>query len=195
MQLSIQEVSRFVIGAAIIREMAANGAQKSEVTFSNVADMALRESDDGRNLRASIETVANNEASWFRSTPPHVLATERVMQTRLQEVKTLNYSNLAVLATLELGAEAGKQDAKEVLQIHLQAAVRAIDEMPGSTAERRSLLRSMKADTCLANGDPSFMSEQLKIAQKEYLENFRQERLAPYALPVLQRSEDLDFDM
>jgi hypothetical protein len=43
--------------------------------------MALRDGADGQNLRSSIEKLADQEGAWFRSTPPHTLATERVMQT------------------------------------------------------------------------------------------------------------------
>lgn len=197
MQLSIRDASRFVIGAAIIREMAVKSTPESAITFDNVSAMALREGADGQSLRSSIEKLAEQESAWFRGTPPHTLSTERVMQTRAQEVRTLNDTNLAVLATLEFGPEAasGKQEAQEALQARLQSAIRAIDEMPGSTTERRALLESLKSQTGDALGDSAFMAQQLKSAQKVYLDAFREERLAAYALPSLQRSEDLDFGM
>ena len=197
MQLSIRDASRFVIGAAIIRDMATQNTPESAITFENVAEMALRDNADGKNLRSSIEKLADQEGAWFRSTPPHALATERVMQTRAQELRTLNDSNLAVLATLEFGPEAlaGTPEAREALQGRLQAAIRAIDEMPGSTTERRALLDSLKGQTGDALGDPAFMAQQLRTAQKVYLDNFREERLAAYTNPSLERSDDLDFGM
>ena len=197
MQLSIRDASRFVIGAAIIRDMATKNAPGSGISFENVAAMALRAGTDGESIRASIEKLADQEATWFRSTPPHSLSTDRVMQTREQELHTLNHSNLAVLATLEFGREAvqGQQEARDALQARLQAAVRAIDEMPGSTTERRSLLDALKTQTGEALGDPTFMAQQLKTAQKRYLDTFREERLAAYTNPTLERSEDLDLGM
>jgi hypothetical protein len=195
MQPSIRDLSRFVIGGAVIRDMAARNTPGSTITFENVAEMASREGVDGQNLRSSIEKVADQESSWFRSTPPHTLATERVMQTRAQEVHTLNQSALAVLTAIEFGPDAAKGDpaAREVLQTRLQAAIRAIDEMPGSTTERRALLDSLKGQISETHGDPSFMAQQLKTAQKVYLDAFREERLAAYTSPSLPRSDDLDF--
>lgn len=196
MQLSIRDASRFVIGAAIICDMASKNTPESAITIGNVSTMALRDSD-GQTLRSSIEKLADQESAWFRSTPPHTLATERVMQTRALEARTLNASNLASLTTLEFGASAttGNPVAEEVLQTRLQAAVRAIDEMPGSTSERKALLQSLKTETTLAHGDASVMAQQLRAAQKTYLDNFRQERLAAYTNPSLDRSDDLDFGM
>ena len=195
MQLSIRDISRYVVGSAIIREMAARNTPGSTITFENVTEMASRGDIDGQNLRASIEKIADQESSWFRSTPPHTLATERVMQTRAQEVHTLNESNLAVLSALEFGPDAAKGNpaAREALQTRLQAAIRAIDEMPGSTTERRALLDSLKGQISETHGDPAFMSAQLKTAQKVYLDAFREERLAAYTSPSLPRSDDLDF--
>lgn len=197
MQLSIRDASRFVIGAAIIRDMAVKNTPGSAITFENVAAISLRDGNDGQTLRASIEKVADHESSWFRNTPPHTLTTDRVMQTRALEVRTLNDCNLAVLGALDLGPSAAKgdADAKEKLQSRLQAAVRSIDGIPGSTTERRALMQSLKTDTGLAVGDPAFMAQELKTAQKQYLDNFREERLAAYTTPALDRSEDLDFGM
>jgi hypothetical protein len=195
MQLSIRDTSRFVIGAAIIRDMATRNTPGSTITFEQVAEMASRDSVDGQNLRSSIEKIADQESSWLRSTPPHTLATERVMQTRAQEVHTVNESNIAVLSALEFGVDAAKGDpaARDALQTRLQAAIRAIDEMPGSTTERRALLDSLKGQISETHGDPAFMTQQLKTAQKVYLDAFREERLAAYTSPSLPRSNDLDF--
>jgi hypothetical protein len=197
MQLPIRDASRFVIGAAIIRNMAAKSQPDNPVTFENVASLALREGSDGQSLRSSIEKLADQEGVWFRSTPPHTLATDRVMQTRTQEVHTLNETNLAALATIEFGADAaaGNAAAKDALQSRLQAAVEAIDKMPGSTTERRTLLDSLRVQTSEAHGDPAFMTQELRAAQKSYLDRFREERLAAYTSPSLERSDDLDFGM
>ena len=185
MQLSIRDASRFVIGAAILREMANKNAPEAVATFDNVASMALRPGADGTSLSASIEKLADQEAAWFRSTPPHTLATDRVMHTRTQEVGTLNASNLAVFATIACGPDAlaGQPQATVSLQGRLQAAMQAIDQMPGSTTERRQVLQSLTSDTIAAVGDPAFMTQQLNTAQKVYLERFREERLAAYAKP------------
>jgi hypothetical protein len=197
MQLSIRDASRFVIGAAIIRDMALKNAPESNITFENVSIAALREGGDGQDLRTSINKLADQEAGWFRSTPPHTLATDRVMHTRSQEVRTLNATNLAGLATLEQAPAAiqGDPAAEAALQESYQAAIRAIDEMPGSTVERRALLQTLKTQGIEACGDADFVMTQFNVAQEAYLKQMMAERLSPYQNTTLERSDDLDLGM
>lgn len=197
MQLSIQDASRFVIGAAIIRDMTIRNSPESGITFDNVTVAALREGTDGQDLRTSISKLADQEAAWFRSTPPHVLSTDKVMHSRGQELSTLNNTHLAVLATLEYGASAidGSPDAVSQLQDSYQAALQAIDEMPGSTTERRNLLQTLYDQCFEASGDADFTNGQLHVAQKSYLERMMAERLAAYELTPHERSDDIDLGM
>lgn len=185
MQLSIRDASRFVIGAAIIEDMALASAPDSGITFEQVADAALREGIDGDDLRSSIDKLANQEEAWFRGTPPHTLSTERVMRTRQQEMQTLNDANLAGLATLAFGAEAAAGDdvARQTLHGSYQSAIRSIDQMPGSTADRRSLLQALKTEVGDAGGGDAVVNATFGAAQKTYLEQLMTERLAAYQSP------------
>lgn len=196
MQLSIKDASRFVVGAAIIRDMATANAPESQITFENVALAAQRGGPEGQDMRASIDRLAEQESAWFRGTPPHTLSTERVLHTRAQEIDTLNNANLAAIATLAFGADAqaGDPEATTLLQQSYQAAIRSIDEMPGSTADRRSLLGALKDQAVEAGGNADFVTLQLNTAQKTYLEEMMNERLAAYQTPSPERG-DLDHGM
>ena len=195
MQLSIRDASRFVVGAAVLRERALKANPSAGITFDNVAITAMRNDADGKGLRDTISRLADGESEWFRTTPPHTLASERVMQTRGSEVRTLNSINAALLATIELGKRgiAGDATATDSLRDQLQATVRSIDEMPGSTTERRVLLRSLGEECAEAAGDRAFVEEQLSAAQQDYLALMMQERLSAYAAPAKERSDDLDL--
>lgn len=197
MQLSIRDASRFMIGAAILRDMAQTNSPGSAITGANVATAALRPGPDGAGMRASIARLAEQEAAWFRSTPPHTLVSERVLHSRVQEMATLNNCNLAALATLACGAAAagGEPQARTILQSRYQAAIRAIDEMPGSTTERRALLAGLKEQCGAASAAPAFVGQELNAAQKTYLETMMAERLSAYQAPAPQRSAPLDHGM
>jgi hypothetical protein len=192
--LSIREASRFVIGAAIMRDMAIQNSPGTNITFANVAEAALRPAGDGGSLRSSIERLADQEASWFRSTPPHTLATDRVMHTRQQELHTLNSLSLAVMATLEHSqtASAGDPAAQHVLQESFQKAIQAIDEMPGSTTERRGFLHMLKAQTMEASSDAAYIDSALDAAQRSYLDKMMNERLSAYQPASPSRTDDHD---
>lgn len=182
-----------MIGTAIIRDMASKNSPDATITFDAVTAAALRDSSDGKDLRTSISKLADQEASWFRSTPLHALASDRVMQTRAHEMNAINSMQLAALSTLEFSTEAaaGRTDAKEALQASLQAAVRAIDTMPGSTTERRGMLQALEGQSIEASGNASFITGELNAAQKVYLDAMMSERLAVYDNP----SHSDDFDM
>jgi hypothetical protein len=197
MDLSIRKASEIAVGAAIIRQMALAANPNAGITFENVAVMASKAGDDGTAMRASIESTAAKEEPWFRSTPPHTLATPRVMSTRSHETSTLNTSNLATLATLEFSADAsaGNPMAQRALMDRYQNAIRAIDEMPGSTAERRQLLASLREQSAVVGADEGVVNANLKSAQRAYLEEFREARLAAYLNPKLTPSEDLDLSI
>lgn len=104
--LSIREASRFVIGATMMRAKAIEASGNAGITFDNVAHAALRADADGDKLRMSIETLADRESGWLRSTPPHILKTERVMQSREAEIRTFTAISAAVVATVEFADDA-----------------------------------------------------------------------------------------
>jgi hypothetical protein len=195
MQLSIKDASRFVIGAAILREMAATQAPDSGITFDQVAEAAAAPSIDGQDLRLSLERLAQQEGAWFRNTPPHTLTSVRVMQTRAQEADTLNQINLAVLGTLAHGTDAvaGDHVAQQLLQDHYQGAIGALDRLPGSVTERRQLLNSLKTQVAEASGDAPLVGALFGAAQKAYLEQLMADRLAAYQSPALERSKELEL--
>lgn len=177
-----------------MRDMAMQNSPGTNITFANVAEAALRPVSDGANLRLSIERLADQEASWFRSTPPHTLATDRVMQTRQQEVRTLNNISLAVLATLEHGRDASEGDptAERLLHERFQKAIQAIDEMPGSTTERRGFLNMLKAQTMEASSDAAYVETALAAAQRSYLDKMMADRLSTYQPASPSRTDDYD---
>lgn len=192
---SIRDASSFVIGAYILRERALQADSTSGVTIENIATAALGE--NGPLLRSSIETLASAESAWLRDTPPHKLTTDRVLQTRSQEIGALNTINLSVIATQvhENAARAGDVSAKGTLRDQYQAAAKAVTEMPGSANERRNLWQKMQ-DGCLEiAADPAFVQEQINNAQRDYVERMRMERLAAYEAPEHEPSSDLDLSL
>jgi hypothetical protein len=193
MQLSIRQASRFVIGAAMMRAKAIEASGNNGITFDSVALASMRANADGAKLRQSIETLADQEATWLRNNPPHTLATDRVMQSRQAELKTFRSINAAVIVTSELANKAmtGDEDAGNVLHEQLVSTLGVIDQTPGSTQDRRNLLTSLKAQVALA-GPADFMSNVMRSAEGDYAERFRAERLARYMAPPLERGEDFD---
>ncbi len=180
----------------MLRDKALKANPIAGITFDNVAVAAMRDDADGQGLRATIARLADQQAEWFRSAQPHTRASDRVIQTRASEVRTLNSMNTALLAAMEFGksAAAGDQPALISLREELQASVRAIDEMAGSTTERRALLRSLSEDCAEASGDVSFVEEQLAVVQQAYLTQMMEERLSRYDGPPKEPSEGFDFN-
>jgi hypothetical protein len=196
MQLSIRDASRYVTGMAILREMTNASTPLAFVTFDNVAAAASRTDKEGENLRAAIERLADQESEWFRTTPPHTLTSDRVMRTREHEVRTLNNIQLAALATVEWAARGAKNKdaAASALQPSYQAAIQSIDKMPGSVDERRALLRALEMQTAEASGAPAFVRGELKTAERTYLEQAMDERMAAYRTPSVDDGESVDLD-
>lgn len=193
MQLPIREASRFVIGAAMMRAKAIEASGNAGITFDNVALAALREGADGEKLRLSIETLADQESGWMRSTPPHVLKTERVLQSREAEVRTFTAISAAVVATVELAddASAGNTQAHQTLHGKYMDAFRSIEETPGSTQDRRQL-KSLLRDQALAmTTESEFVGTALKSAETAYLEADADAILSRY--DTLDRSDDFDM--
>jgi|GEM_PF-2897174 len=192
-QLSIRDASRFIIGAAIIREMAMAKSPGATLGIDEIAAASLRQDEDGAGLRTSILKLADKEAHWFRSTLSHVLATERVVETREQELGVLNNINLAALTALEFGPQAAAGDvaANTALQESLLEAVRAVDKARVSTTEKKGFLMTILHQTAEASGDADFSQRAMAIAQRAYLEDFQNERMSAYENPA--RSDDLDL--
>jgi len=192
-QLSIREASQFVIGAAIMRSKAIEASGNANITFDNVALAALREGADGEKLRLSIKTLARQESAWMRRNPPHVLKTNRVMQSRKSEIRTFTAINAAVVASIEFAddASAGNAQAHQTLHDKYIDAFRAIDETPGSTQERRQLKSLLYHQTLAMTTESQLIDATLKSAEAAYLEADADAILSRY--DTLGRSDDFDM--
>ncbi len=183
MQLSIREASQFFIGAALMRAKTIEASGNKGITIDNVALAALRAGADGEKLRLSIATLAENESSWLRSTPPHALKTGRVMQSRELEIRAFTAIHAAVIATID--------QAPQSLHDRYIDAFRAIEATPGSTQDKRQL-KSLLREQALAGTDtPESIESALKNAEKAYLEANAEEILSRYT--TLPRSSDFDI--
>ncbi len=191
--LSIREASRFVIGATMMRAKAIEASGNAGITFDNVAHAALRADADGDKLRMSIETLADRESGWLRSTPPHILKTERVMQSREAEIRTFTAISAAVVATVEFAddASAGNTAAHQALHEKYMDAFRAIEETPGSTQERRQLKSLFSSQALAITTESEFVGAALKSAETAYLEADADAILSQYER--LDRSDDFDI--
>lgn len=192
MHLSIREASRFVIGSAMMRSKAME-ASGTEISFDNVALAALRNDADGEKLRLSINTLADQESGWMRSTPPHVLKTERVMQSREAEIRTFTAISAAVVATIEFAddASAGNPHAQKHLNDKYIESFKAIEETPGSTQDRRQLKSLLREQALAVTTESEFVSTALKNAETAYLEADADAILSRYG--TLDRSTDFDM--
>lgn len=193
MQLSIREASRFFIGAAIMRARAIEASGNAGITLDNVAVAALREGGDGKKLRLSIDKLADEEESWMRSTPPHTLKTERVIQSRGAEIRTFTAINAAVIATLELEERASRGEPAASAQLHKKYvnAFEAIDLTPGSTQDRRQLKELLATQTSTMSADSGFITKELRNADKAYTQAVEAAILSRYV--KLERSDDFDM--
>lgn len=193
MQLSIREASRFIIGAAMMRAKAIEASGNADITFDNVALAALCEGADGEKLRLSIKTLADQESGWMRSTPSHVLKTERVLQSREAELRAFTAISAAVLATVELadGASAGNTQAHQTLHGKYMDAFRSIEQTLGSTHDRRQLKSLLRDQSLAMTTESEFVGKALKSAETAYLEADADAILSRY--DTLDRSDDFDM--
>lgn len=190
--LAIREVSRFVVGAALIRERAIQNAGNDKITVDDVAEIALAGTPEARGVLTSIGALADQEAAWFRNTPPHVMASERVAHSRIAEIETVSATHRAVVATVEHLADAlaGDRAADSALRDALAGAVKAIDGAPGSAPERRHLLGSMRSGIELLAGEHAGAAIQmLHDADRAYMQQHAAEILARYQ-GSLDKSDD-----
>lgn len=174
----------------------ASEASGKHITFDMVAHATLRPGVDGQKLRQSIETLADQDSGTLRNTPPHVLKTDRVLQSRDSELQTFRAIHSAVINTIELSSAAkiGNVEALEKLQAEYVEAYKAIDITPGSTQDRRqleSLLRN-QAISVDASAHQDFISSALKQAENAYLDAGAAEILSRYG-KTIERSTDYDM--
>ena len=192
MTLAVRQVSRFVVGAALMREHAIGASGIDKISLGDVAEQALSGTPEGRRVMASIETLADQESSWFRNTPPHVLASDRVVQSRAAEIAAFGATHRALIATIEHAGAAlsGDENARKLLTDHYVGALQAIDQAPGSAQERRQLLTLMRDDTRLAASDQvDGVKQLLRDAEKVYMDRHAAEILSRYG-NTLERSDD-----
>lgn len=195
MTLAVRQVSRFVVGTALMREHAIKASGIDTITFVDVADQALTKTPEGRRVMTSIETLADNEAAWFRNTPPHALASERVVQTRSAEIAAFGALHKAMVGTVEHADTAlqGDAGAKDALQGIYVEALRAIDLAPGSAQERRHLLTHLREGVRLVAPDNADgVTQMLRNAETAYMDRRSAEILARYE-NTLERSNDFEM--
>jgi hypothetical protein len=194
MQLSIRDASRFVIGAGLMRERAIEASGNPAISFENVAQAALREGPDGQKVRQTIDTLAEHESAWLRSTPPHTLRTDRIMQSRAAEANAFTAIHCAVISAIafEVAPPTEKPHAESGLRQSLTRAIDAIDHTPGSRADREGLLGSLRYQVVSAASDGDFMKQALRQSEQAYLAAELDKTFARYTKPSLSRSEDLN---
>ncbi len=195
MQLSIREVSRFVIGATLLRAQAMQHAEQAQMlTFDNVAAAIMQPTAEGAQLRQTVNALADGEAEWFRSTPPHVMSSERVMQSRASEVAALRVVSGAAVSTALYARRAASGDsaANEHLTNVYTEAYTAIDEAPGSTNDRRALISNLREQAQDMSTNPDMIRNLLSNAEKHCLARQAEAILSRYTKP-LDRSDDFDM--
>jgi len=194
MQLSIRDASRFVIGAGMMRGKAIEASGNADITFENVAQAALRDGPEGQKIRLTIDTLAEQESDWLRSTPPHILSSERVMQSRAAEVKAFTAIHSTVVRTIIFeGADPlSRSDAETRLRESLVSVLGAIDSTPGSKLDRENLMANLKDQLFSAASDGDFIKRALRESEQAYLAADLDKTFARYTNPALQRSADFD---
>jgi len=192
MQLSIRDASRFVIGAGIMRQKAIETSGNPAITLANVAQAALRDGPDGSKVRQTIDTLADQESGYLRSTPPHTLRSERIMQSREAELNVFTAMHRAVIGsvTFEAAGPAAKNYAERELRQSLLEAFEAIDNTPGSRADRDGLLATMRDQVIAASTAPESMQRMLRESEQAYLAADLDKTFARYTNPSLQRSDN-----
>lgn len=194
MQLSIRDASRFVIGAGSMRERAIQASGNPAISFENVAQAALRGGPDGQKIRQTIDTLAEQESAWLRNTPPHILNSDRVMQSRTAEINAFTAIHRAVIRSVafEAAGPGTKSDAETDLRQALTSAIEAIDNTPGSRSDREGLLGNLRDQVLSVASDDDFMKRALRQSEQAYLAADLDKTFARYANPSLSRSEGLD---
>ena len=195
MQLSIREASRFVIGATLLRSQAMQHAEQAQMlTFDNVAAAILQPTDQGAQLRRTVDAMADGEAEWFRSNPPHAMSSDRVMQSRAAEVDALRAVSGAAISTILYGPRAvnGDSASNEHLTTVYTEAYTAIDAAPGSTNDRRALMLRLRDQAQDLGTSPDSIRNLLSAAEKRCLARQADAILSRYAKP-LDRSDDFDM--
>ncbi|MDR6712127.1 hypothetical protein J2W83_001722 [Pseudomonas hunanensis] len=194
MQLSIRDASRFVIGAGLMRERAIEASGNPAISFDNVAQAGLREGPDGQKIRQTIDTLADQESQWLRNTPPHILSSERVMQSRAAEINAFTAIHRAVISTVafEAASPSEKGGAETELRQSLLVVLEAIDNTPGSRVDREGLLNNLREQLLSAASDSDFMKRALRTSEQAYLAADLDKTFARYNSPPLSRSEEHD---
>jgi len=198
MQLSIRDASRFVIGAGLMRQKAIEASGNPAISLGNVAQAALREGPDGQKVRQTIDTLADQASEYLRNTPPHTLRSARIMQSREAEASAFTAIHRAVISsvTLEMASPSGKSGAESELRQSLLDALEAIDNTPGSRADREGLLASVRDQVIAASSDADSMKRMVRESEQAYLAADLDKTFARYANSSLPRSESSnDYSM
>lgn len=195
MQLSIREVSRFVIGTTLLRARAMQSAANAQMlTFDNVAASVLQSTEDGKQLRFAVEALADSQDEWFRNSPPHAMSSERVMNSRNLEVAALRAINGAVVTTVLYGpkASAGDGPAAEHAITVYSDTYNTVDAAPGSTQERRAMVGLLHSQAMHLSPNPEKVRTLFVTAEKRCLARQADAILSRYQSSM---SRSQDFDM
>ena len=194
MQLSIRDASRFVIGAGLMQQQAIEASGNPAITFEHVALAALRDGPDGEKVRYTIDVLAEQEAGWLRNTPPHTLRSDRVMQSRAAETRAFTAIHRAVVSVVQFEAAGPteKRAAEGSLRQSLLGVLEAIDNAPGSRADREGLLENLRIQIGAVASDTEFMKRALRDSEQAYLAADLDKTFARYNHPTLPRSDGLD---
>ncbi|CAM3663895.1 hypothetical protein BOFL111202_17655 [Bordetella flabilis] len=163
------------------------------LSFDNVAAAILQPTEEGKQLRRTVETLADGQAEWFRSNPPHAMSSGRVMQSRAAEIAALRRIGGAAVSTLAYGprAVAGDAVAAEQLTSAYSEAYTAIDAAPGSTNDRRALVGLLHDQTQRLSSKPETIRSLLNNAEKRCLARQAAAIFSRYDR-TLDRSDDFD---
>lgn len=197
MSLPIRSASRFLVGVAVLREIA-KSQTGNHVTLAQVGDALARNDVIASNLRGSIERVADREADWIRNNAVHTTASKQVEKTRQAEMDALNAVGRTVMVLMQHGPAAaqGKAEAKQEVHEVLLSSIAAIDGCPGRPSDKRDLLFSLEQQGTEVCGDARYFASALQEAQREYLSAYQEARLEQYrnrdATPEI---PDTDFEL
>lgn len=192
--MSIREASRFTIGAEILRREAMRHSAGQLVTLDHVAGALLRPDADGQKLRSALDTLADQESTWLRNTPPHTLTTDRVMQSREAEISVFTKIGAAIIATIEHAEAASMQDvtAQRALHDGYLGALEAIDNSPGSSQDKLSMKEALTQQAKTATPYGNEVTAALNLAETALLEAQAEQSVNRWS-NSLPRSNDFDM--
>lgn len=178
--LSVRDASRFVIGAALLRQSAMSKSAEV-VTLTDIAALIqTNHKEVVAPLRFSIERSANlaEQEGYFRNSPSHVSATEKVLSSREAEINGYNAIYQSVFMASQLPpTRAFALDGEENQAIFDQCvdAVVAIDNMPGRAENREEAIDLLYLQlAALTPDDPVLSSAFMSVVENAAINREKQ---------------------